>query len=148
MSTAIQIQPVVSEDMQAIARLMRGLGHKHSVEEVARRWNLVTDRGSNPAFMAKEGSLAVGLLALHIQPLLFYPEPLARITTLVVDPAKRRRGVGRLLMETAVQASKDADCGTLELTTGLQREDAKAFYRALGFECSALRMERSLFNDV
>lgn len=148
MLAEFQIKQVESEDVQAIAHLMRGLGYDHSVQEIGRRWNMVIDRKSNPAFLAREGSLPVGLIALHIAPLLFYPQPLARITTLVVDAAKRSRGIGRALVEKAVQVSKDAGCDTLELTTGLQRDDAQAFYRALGFDCSSLRMEQSLFVDV
>ena len=148
MPAEFEIKLVEPGDMQAIADLMQGLGYDHSVQEIARRWDMVIDRKSNPAFLARQASLPVGLIALHIAPLLFCPQPLARITTLVVDAARRRRGIGRALIEKAVQVSKDAGCDTLELTTGLQRQDARAFYRALGFDCSSLRMEQSLVVDV
>lgn len=80
---------------------MQGLGYDHSVAEVTRRWTMVEDRKSNPALVALEDETAIGLIALHIAPMLFYPRPLARITTLVVAPERRRIGVGRALVEAA-----------------------------------------------
>ena len=132
------------DDMQAISSLMQGLGFNHTVEEILRRWQLVRDRISHPVLIAYEEETAVGLIALHITPLLFYPEPLARITTLVVAPNYRRRGFGRSLVAAAECLAKEAGCDTIELTTGNHRKDAHTFYRNLGFAASALRMEKRL----
>ncbi|MDP0929866.1 GNAT family N-acetyltransferase [Paracoccus onubensis] len=142
MLTNYKIRQAGHEDAQAIARLMQGLGFDHSVEEILRRWHLVGDGKSNPVLIAHERENAVGLMALHIAPLLFYPEPVARITTLVVAARFRRRGLGRALVTAAECLAKEAGCATVELTTGNHRIDAHAFYRNLGFEALALRMER------
>ncbi len=63
----------------------------------------------------------------------------ARITVLVVDPAARREGIAATLVNRAREWA--AACPVLEVTTGLQREDAHEFYRALGFVPSALRFK-------
>jgi len=144
MPAQFRIRPVEHDDMAAIAGLMQGLGHDHGVDEITRRWRMIEDRAANPALIAQEGGSPIGLIALHIAPLLFYPEPLARITTLVVASGQRRRGVGRALVEAAERLAREAGCDTIELTTGHHRVGAHAFYRSLGFENLALRMERQL----
>jgi GNAT superfamily N-acetyltransferase len=105
---------------------------------------LAPDRVTNPALIAEEAGRALGLIALHIAPMLFYPMPLARITTLVVGPDHRRRGIGRRLVEAAAAVASDAGCDTLELTTGLHREDAHAFYQSLSFCRAAFGMVRPI----
>jgi GNAT superfamily N-acetyltransferase len=124
---------------------MRGLGFDHSIEEIERRLDLAPSRTTDPAFLAEESDhKPVGLLAVHIAPLLFYPAPLARITTIVVTETARRRGIGRALIQFAAELAKRAGCETLELTTGLNREGAHAFYGTLGFQRSGLRMSRQI----
>lgn len=144
MPAGYQIRHAGDEDMQAIASLMYGLGFNHSAEEILRRWQLVEDHMSNPVLIAHDEQTAAGLIALHITPLLFYPEPLARITTLVVAPSFRRRGLGRALVAAAECLAKEAGCDTIELTTGHHRTGAHIFYQSLGFESLALRMEKRL----
>lgn len=123
---------------------MKGLGFDHSVEEIIRRWDMAKDHQCDHTLMAEDQGHPVGVLSVHIAPLLFYPEPMARITTLVVDPGNRRRGIGRSLVEAAICLAQEYGCDTIELTTGLTRREAHEFYRAIGFEDSALRMSRRL----
>lgn len=148
MPSTVQIRPIAPADAPAIARLMQGLGFEHSVAEIGQRLAMAPDRAADPALLAEAEGHAAGLIALHIAPMLFYPQPLARITTLVVDPAMRRRGIGRALVEAAIALADAAGCGTLELTTALHREEAQAFYRSLGFECTSFRMARILAKSV
>jgi len=64
-----------------------------------------------------------------------YPMPpqLGRVVTLDVHPAFRRRGLGRLLMETLIErlAARGAERVTLEVD--VRNSGALAFYRAFGF---------------
>jgi ribosomal protein S18 acetylase RimI-like enzyme len=61
---------------------------------------------------------------------------------LVVDPNQRRRGAGRLLMEHAERIATEAGCELVELTSAIDRADAHAFYRALGYEATSLRFRK------
>jgi GNAT superfamily N-acetyltransferase len=104
----------------------------------------VPDCSSDPALVAVRSGQAFGLVTLHIARTVFHPAPVARITTPVVDGAARRLGIGRLLVAAAADLAKAAGCQTLELTTGLHRKKAHAFYRSLGFESTSLGMARGL----
>lgn len=52
------------------------------------------------------------------------------VSDMIVDPAYRRRGIGRTLMECAIEHFKDVD--TFALMTGLEQTENQAFYRSLG----------------
>jgi GNAT superfamily N-acetyltransferase len=136
----LRIRRADNQDAQAVAGLMRFLGFDPSAGEIERRFELVSDHGLDSAYLAETIGKPIGLLAVHIAPLLFYPRPLARITTLVVAVDERRRGVGRRLVAFARQLADEAGCDKLELTTGLSRVEAHAFYEAVGFRHSALHM--------
>ena len=68
---------------------------------------------------------------------IFFPGTPATLSELVVQPAHRRQGYGRALVES-VAAAVDADA--LELTTPVENTAARRFYTALGFE-SETRIE-------
>jgi ribosomal protein S18 acetylase RimI-like enzyme len=57
----------------------------------------------------------------------------ARIHWLLVNPAMRRQGIGRLLMATAEQACLEAGIRQISLETHRNWTAAVAFYRALGY---------------
>lgn len=81
---------------------------------------LAPDRDVDRAFLAETAAgKALGLIAIHIAPLLFYPQPLAGSTTLVVAEEARRPGVGRRFVEFAHDLAKEAGRATVEMTTAL-----------------------------
>jgi len=74
--------------------------------------------------------------------MLQYAKPVMRITALVVDRRSRRRGIGRLLVAHALSWADQAGCQLVELTSALNRAEAHAFYRSLGFEQNSLRFRK------
>ena len=67
-----------------------------------------------------------------------------RVTALVVHRRARRRGVGRSLMEDAEQMGSAAGCEFVELTSAMNRAEAHAFYRSIGYESNSLRFRKLL----
>ena len=123
---------------------MVSMGFHHAPSEIERRWSLVRDHDRTIILLAEDRDEPVGLIAVHVTPLLFYPHPLARVTTLVVDSNKQRQGIGRTLVEKAAELARDLGCERVELTTGLSRKQAHAFYQSVGFKHVALGMTRML----
>lgn len=68
----------------------------------------------------------------------------AIVDNLVVDPACRRGGVGRALMEEAVDRASRAGCYKIELLSHENGSGAHAFYESVGFANSAQGFRRYL----
>jgi GNAT superfamily N-acetyltransferase len=60
--------------------------------------------------------------------------PSGIVEDVVVHPRWRRQGVGRQMMEFAMQQCRQANCYKLMLSSNLQRKAAHRFYQALGFQ--------------
>ncbi len=63
--------------------------------------------------------------------------PWAIVERVVVTRARRRQGVGRLLMQAAIRRATAAGCYKLQLLTRRERTGAHRFYEALGFQAVA-----------
>lgn len=62
----------------------------------------------------------------------------AAIENVVVDRQFRRAGIGRALIEWALARCRQEGCYKVQLLSHKRRVEAHQFYRALGFEESAL----------
>ena len=120
---------------------MGQLGYDMAPSEFTRRLGRL---GGDSIFVAVDGDACRGLMVLHIAAMLQVGHGVARIMTLVVDAACRGQGVGRRLTLHAAAWARAAGCDVLELTTGVQREQAHAFYTAAGFTMGALRFSMDL----
>jgi GNAT superfamily N-acetyltransferase len=60
--------------------------------------------------------------------------PSGIVEDVVVHPRWRRQGVGRQMLEFAMQECRQANCYKLMLSSNLQRKAAHRFYQALGFQ--------------
>jgi ribosomal protein S18 acetylase RimI-like enzyme len=76
--------------------------------------------------------------------MLQHATPVVRVTVLVVSRQARRRGVGKLLMERVEQIGSAAGCEFVELTSAMDRAEAHAFYRSIGYEPNSLRFRKPL----
>jgi ribosomal protein S18 acetylase RimI-like enzyme len=52
--------------------------------------------------------------------------------------------VGKLLMERAEQIGSAAGCEFVELTSAMDRAEAHAFYRSIGYKPNSLRFRKPL----
>ncbi len=64
-------------------------------------------------------------------------EPWAIVENVIVAADARRRGVGRALMEHAIESARATGCCKLQLLSGKHRREAHAFYRTLGLDAVA-----------
>jgi GNAT superfamily N-acetyltransferase len=60
--------------------------------------------------------------------------PSAIVEDVAVDPGLHGQGLGRTMMEYALELCRDKGCYKLVLSSNLKREKAHAFYAALDFE--------------
>jgi GNAT superfamily N-acetyltransferase len=68
----------------------------------------------------------------------------AQIESVRVASTRRGGGIGRALMQWALDAARERGCPTVQLTTNTRRHDAHRFYESLGFTASHVGMKRPL----
>jgi len=143
--SATAVRPATPADAEAIAPLLAALGYPAGLAEVAARLAALLGSPRDTVLVAEGGDGAVlGVLALHWGVMLHQPAPMARVGSLVVSEAARGQGVGAFLLREAAALARAEGCAELELTTGMRRHAAHAFYAAQGFAWTALRFGRAL----
>src|SRR5215469_73947 len=138
----IEIRACTPDDAVAVSTLLAELGYTVSIRQAAEHVRELNKTGSDPIFLAVADSQVLGLVAAHVCRMLQYASPVVRVTALVVDRQARRRSVGKLLMERAEQIGSAAGCEFVELTSAMDRTEAHAFYRSIGYEANSLRFRK------
>ncbi len=128
----LEIRAATEADAPALAELLRAAGSTLAPRALAERIGALQAAGGT-ALMALEWGPPSGLVALHWYRTLESDLPVAQITTLLVGPDERRRGIARLLLKAASQAARVAGCGTLRLSVTPDQDGLAAFCRATGF---------------
>lgn len=86
-------------------------------------------------YVATEAGRVVGTFALLIMDNLGHRgAPSAVIEDLAVDPAAQGRGIGRRMMQHALERAAAKGCYKAVLSSDLARDRAHRFYESLGFE--------------
>jgi GNAT superfamily N-acetyltransferase len=120
-------------DAGAVAALSAQLGYDETEEEIRKRLDDIRAQGNGEVYVAVvPPDVVVGWVQVFALLLVEVP-PLAEVGGIVVDSRYRRIGVGRSLMETAELWARQNGLATLRLRARGQRDDARAFYRRLGY---------------
>ena len=130
-------------DAPFIAEFLAQSGYPTPAETLTISLTLIR-QSPGTALVAHEYGPPSGIIVLHYYPALTTPNLTARITTLLVIPARRRHGLARLLLKSASQAARAAGCTTIELPVTPAHPDLSAFCQATGFAQSAERFTRRL----
>ena len=89
--------------------MLAQLGYVLAAELVAARLADLDADARSAALVAERDGRVVGLLTLHIVPVVHEPGGWCRITALVVDEAARRAGAGRALVSAAEAFARDGE---------------------------------------
>jgi len=119
-------------DSSAIADLSTQLGYPSHPEETEVRLRDALDRGDGAILVADEEGAVVGWLQV-VGTHTIDSDPCALIAGLVVDEARRSRGIGAALVEAAVEWAAEHGYRTIRVRSNVVRERAHAFYERLGF---------------
>jgi GNAT superfamily N-acetyltransferase len=126
------IRPATASDLPAIQSLLRQLGYDLTAAETRRRFQEVASAPGHCLLIATCDGRAAGLLHAYARPALDKP-PEAIVQALVVDAAARSGGIGRMLMAAAEAWAREQRFASVALASGIHRDDAHAFYHAIGY---------------
>lgn len=91
-----------------------------------------------------ENNNIVGFLSLVIDFQLHHIDKVATVEELIVSSKYRNNGVGKMLLENAVNYAKESKCDVIELTSGFSRESAHRFYEKNGFIKGSYKFKKNL----
>ncbi|MFJ9555541.1 GNAT family N-acetyltransferase [Nocardiopsis sp. NPDC101807] len=147
------IRAAIRSDLGAILRLLRELGDTTDTQSAnvrmssaaVRAWTRMETDPDRTVLVAEQRGQIIGTLDLLVVANLTHDaQPWAVVDNLVVDPLTRGRGIGRALMEDALDRAAQAGCYKVELLSHESRHGAHRFYAALGFDNSAEGFRRYL----
>ncbi len=146
----IRIIEATESDLPAIVALLSEL-----VDTVDNREGLdtavVTENVStllhSPAcylLVAKDGSDVVGCISFAVRRTALHDGLSGLIDEMVVLRSSRGSGVGRQLVQAAVETCRHLGCIELEVSTEKTNRAARRFYRQCGFKEDAVQLEMQL----
>jgi aminoglycoside 6'-N-acetyltransferase I len=139
----LEIRAATSAEAPGLAELLSMAGLVIAPRVLAEQLDAIR-QGPGTALVALEWGPPSGLVVLHWYRTLIATQPTAQITTLLVGPDQRRRGIGRLLVKAAAQAARVAGCGALEVAAAAEQPALEEFCRATGFTAAGPRFVRAL----
>lgn len=131
-------------DADDVAALLSELGYPCDAHDAAQRIGTIVDNDHQALVVARCEGAVCGLIALDFMYYLPLDTLTCRITALVVTTAAQGRGLGRQLLREAERRARAAGAARIELTSGSQRADAHAFYKACGYSDGTLRFIKRL----
>jgi predicted N-acetyltransferase YhbS len=138
----VRIRSAQSRDAEAVADLLTQLGYPAGESEASERIAIWETTPHAEILVAELDGAVVGVTSVSAFPHLARPGRRARLASLAVDAAHRRRGIGAALVRAAEQLAREWDCDEMEITARRTRPDAPAFYPALGYEDRSARQAR------
>jgi GNAT superfamily N-acetyltransferase len=132
--------PGEAEQLVELIRLL-----EHDVDGAGVRQRMAALRLAGiPQLVAADGERVLGLCGLHMMTAIHRPQPVGRITILVVREEARGLGLGRQLLLAAEQLLRARGCGLVEVTSNERLNDAHAFYAHMGYERTSHRFAKKL----
>jgi ribosomal protein S18 acetylase RimI-like enzyme len=132
----IQVRRAGVEDAPDIARLLHDFNTEFSeptpaVEELTETVRALLVDGEITVLLPEEGP--DGLALLRFRPSLWSADLEAHLQELYVVPSLRGRGIGRALLEAAIEHARKRGADYIDLNTGETDTAARALYESIGF---------------
>ena len=136
----MRIEPGRSDDLKALAPLLHALWPDYAPEELAKEFEtrLVIPNSSGIVLLARsdtDGIIGFAELMVrsdHVNGC--ETSPVAFLEGIYVDPAYRRQGVARALVDAAKQWGRERGCAEFASDALIDNHASHAFHRAIGFE--------------
>ena len=133
---AAPIRRAGASDADAVARLLRCFNAEYDdpappQEEMAERIRGLLGHGDTVILVAGDPMCAVSVM--RFRPGLWSAKLECYLAELYVVPARRGRGLGRALMNAAMEVAREAGADYMDLGTSEADVAARALYESLGF---------------
>ena len=135
-------------DLEGIIELYKQLVENNDflkVNDAYKIWNEI-QKYNIKYFLAKENGKIIGSCYICVIPNLTYMgRSIGYIENVIIDKSYRRKGVGKNLMEMAINYAKENNCYRVVLQSGLKRIEAHKFYENIGFNGESKKAYEVIF---
>jgi ribosomal protein S18 acetylase RimI-like enzyme len=130
------VRPATNADLPAVGRLLHDFNTEYDeptpgAEPMARRVGELLDGGDTVVLLAGEGP--DGLVVLRFRPALWSTGLECYLAELYVKPDRRGEGLGRALLEAALDLARERGADYMDLGTSDDDTAARALYESAGF---------------
>ena len=132
----LSVRPAGEDDAEAVGRLLHDFNAEFGdptpgPDEMAERVRVLLAHGDTTILVGGEGP--DGVAVLRFRPAIFEDALECYLAELYVVPARRGRGLGRALMEAAMETAREAGATHMDLGTSEDDLAARRLYESLGF---------------
>jgi ribosomal protein S18 acetylase RimI-like enzyme len=136
MTAAAEVRRAAASDAGAIGRLLHDFNTEYGdptpgPRRLADRVRELLDGGDTAVLLCGDGP--DGLAVLRFRPALWSRAPECYLAELYVVPARRGHGLGRALMDAAMELARERGADHMDLGTSEDDVAARALYEKLGF---------------
>jgi GNAT superfamily N-acetyltransferase len=134
----LEIQTAQPADLAPVVQLLRTQLEEHDIVlsgQVLQRatQGLIEDHALGRILTARLDGELVGVAVISFLWTLEHGGPTAWLDEVYVEPSRRRDGIGRKLVEAAMQLARDSGCIALDLEVDAGHEAAERLYERMGF---------------
>ena len=133
---------LMENDIQSLLELYRQLNPNDGMmnEAIVKKvWNNIQDRNIR-YFVARENDRIIASCSICIVPNLTHGgQSIGFIENVITDTEYRRKGIGKTVVNNAIEYAKEQNCYKVLLQSGNQRTEAHGFYESLGFDGKSKR---------
>ncbi len=130
----MEIRRITLNDLEKVFEIMKQL-YKESLnyDKFQEIYKLKLTDENSYYVVAIENKQIVGILTAELQMKLHRVKKQIFIEDLIVDENFRNRGIGKELLQNAINYADDKACDVVELTSYIDNEKAHKFYENNGF---------------
>jgi len=105
-------------------------------EQIEAIWEQMQQLPHYNIYLAEQAGQIVGTFTLLSIPTMMHPgfHRSALLDSVTIRPALRGQGMGKAMMQAALELAREEGCYKVMLSSNLKRDRAHNFYRSLGFK--------------
>jgi GNAT superfamily N-acetyltransferase len=131
------------DDLPGLLALYRQLNPEEEpidLEKAHSIWDATEKSNSTKYFVALDGTRVVSTCNITLIPNLTRDgRSFAIIENVITDQAYRKQGIGKKIMQQAIECAKESNCYKVVLLSSTKRTEAHGFYESIGFNGNSKR---------
>ncbi|MCI9087023.1 MAG: GNAT family N-acetyltransferase [Clostridia bacterium] len=141
----MEIREIILDDLDRVFELLNNLYHgKLNFSRFQEIYKLKLEDENNYYIVAIKERKIVAILTAELQEKLHRDNKQLFIEDLIVDESYRSQGIGKALLQNAVDYARINNCNVVELTSYIDNEKAHKFYETNNFVKHSYKFKKYL----